>query len=107
MELISLSPRCRSNSARCVRQPQLAGARIAKPHEDVRRIRPKERTDFSRNLHSLIDAQSLQSLNIENAVIKFAIGPFVPVNTLPLAISLSRHMTHQIPRAGEARNINR
>ena len=91
MGLLSLPPGRRYHRARRVSQPQLAGARVAQPHDDVRRIRPEERADLTRNLHSLIDPESLQSLNIKNAIIKITVGAPVSMNTLPLAIRLSRH----------------
>ncbi len=94
---------CRYDRARRVGQPQLAGARVAKPDDDVRRIRPKERTNFARHSNRFIDSEPLQCLNVKNAIIKLALGAVVSVNTLPLTICRSSHNNHHIPRAAAAR----
>lgn len=67
------------------------------------RVGPKERTDFSRHRDRLIDPESLQCLDIKNAIIKIARGALVPMNTLPLTKHLSSHDESPIPRAAEAR----
>jgi hypothetical protein len=71
-------------------------------------IRPEERTDFAGNLHRFVDAQTLQSLNIKDAVVKLPLGTLVPVNTLPLPKHLSTHIRDSpFPRAASREILNR
>jgi hypothetical protein len=64
---------------------------VTKPDENVWGIRPEERTDSPSYFHSVVNAESLQSLNVEYAIVKLALSSFVAVNTLPLPKHLSRH----------------
>jgi hypothetical protein len=93
-----LSPCCLSlaagstrNGARRVSQTEFGGAFVTKPNEDVWSVRPKERTHLPGNFHRIVNAQSLQSLNVKCAIVKLALSSFVAVNTLPLAKHLFRH----------------
>jgi len=63
-------------------------------------IGPKKRRYFTRHLHGIIDAESLQSLNVKNAIVEITISAFVAVDTLPLAIHLSSHDDSPIPAPG-------
>ena len=98
---------CGVDRSRRFIEPQLTGARVAQPNDDVGSIRPKERTHSSRNLNRLIDLQSLQSLNIKYPIVKLALGAFVSMNTLPLAKHLFLHDNHHISSRRTARNMNR
>jgi hypothetical protein len=86
---------------------KLGGALITEPNLNMRGVSPKEWADFSSNLHRLVDTQTLQSLNIEYSVIKFALGTFVSVNTLPLTKDLFIHMDSPFPRAASRETLNR
>lgn len=70
---------------------EFAGALVAKPNENVGRVSPKEGTHFSRDLDCIVDAESLQSLNVKRSIVKIAVRAFVPVHTLPLAKHLPGH----------------
>jgi hypothetical protein len=72
-------------------QTQLRRAVMTGPNENVRGVGPKERTYFSRHLDRVVDAQSLQSLNVKNAIVEITFSAFFPMNTLPLSKSLSSH----------------
>lgn len=64
------------------------------------RIGPKERRNFTRHLHGIVYAESLQCLNVKNTIVEITISAFVAVDTLPLAIHLSSHDDSPIPRLG-------
>jgi hypothetical protein len=98
---------CGVDGARRFIEPQLTGARVAQPNNDVWSIRPEKRTHSSRNLNRLIDPQSLQSLDIKNAIVKIALGTFISMNTLPLTKHLFLHDNHHISSRRTARNMNR
>jgi hypothetical protein len=77
--------------ARRVGHSQLAGAAVAKPDENVRRIGPKERTHFSRHSDRVVHTEPLQSLHVKYAIVEITRRTFIPVNTLPLAKRLPSH----------------
>ncbi len=54
-----LSPCGARDRARRVGQAKFGGAFVTQPDEDVWRIRPEERTYFSRHLHRIINTKSL------------------------------------------------
>jgi hypothetical protein len=66
----------------------------------MRCIGPKERRNFTRHLHGIIYAESLQSLNVKNTIVEITISAFFAVDTLPLAIHLSSHDDSPIPHLG-------
>jgi hypothetical protein len=71
-------------------------------------IRPEKGTDLASYLHCFINTQTLQGLNIKDAVIEFSFGTFVPVNTLPLPKHLSAHNNDSpFPRAASREILNR
>jgi hypothetical protein len=84
---------------------QLTGAPVTEPNDDVRRICPKERTNFARNSNGFIDAESLQCLNVKNAIIEIAFGSLVSMNTLPLTKHLSSHDDFTISSRRRSANI--
>jgi hypothetical protein len=67
-------------------------------------IGPKECRNLTRHLHGIIDAESLQSLNVKNTIVEITISAFVAVDTLPLAIHLSSHDDSPISTPGGAKN---
>jgi hypothetical protein len=71
-------------------------------------IGPKECRNLTSHLHSIIYAESLQSLNVKNTIVEITISAFIAVDTLPLAIHLSSHDDSPIPapRGTEYRFIN-
>jgi hypothetical protein len=70
-------------------------------------IGPKECRNLTRHLHGIIDAESLQSLNVKNTIVEITISAFVAVDTLPFAIHLSSHDDSPIPPGGaKYRSIN-
>ena len=60
------------------------------PNLDIRGVSPEKRANPMRHLHSLVDGQSLERLQVEAAVVKLARRAFVSVNALPLA----KHLLH-------------
>ena len=70
---------------------KLSSAFVTKPDQDVWRVRPEERTDSRRYLHGVVNAESLQSLEVKCAIVELAFSSFVAMDTLPLAKHLSRH----------------
>jgi hypothetical protein len=79
------------NGARRVGQMKFGCALVTKPNQNVWSVRPKERTHLPGNFHRIVNAQSLQSLNVKCAIVKLAFSSLVAVNTLPLAKHLFRH----------------
>lgn len=73
----------------------------------MRGIRPKEGAYFASNLHSFVNPQPLQCLNIKDSVIEFALGTLVSVNTLSLPKHLSSHKDSPFPRAASREILNR
>ena len=61
------------------------------------RVGPKEGANLTRHSYCIVNAKSLQSLNIKGAVIEITVSPVVTVNTLPLAKRLSSHDMHHFP----------
>jgi hypothetical protein len=92
------------HGARGFSQAKIRRAVIAEPNENVRSIGPKECANFTRHLHGIIYAESLQSLNVKNTIIEITISAFVAVNTLSLSIHLSCHDDSPIPAPGGAKN---
>jgi hypothetical protein len=70
---------------------KVAGALVAEPDENVRRIGPKERTHFGGHSDRVIHTEPLQGLDVKCPIVEVARRPFVPVDTLPLAKRLSSH----------------
>ena len=89
--MFSGPPRSMCYRARSIAEAKPTGAVIAKPNQDVWCISPKERTDPPRNLHSVVDRQTLKRLDVERPIIKFALCTLVSVNTLPFTKHLSGH----------------
>jgi hypothetical protein len=69
-------------------------------------IGPEECTDFSRHFYGFVNAQSLQSLDVKDAVVKLALSAFVPVNTLSLAKHLFTHGDSPLLRAAPRERLN-
>ena len=70
---------------------KLAGAVVAKPDENVRRIGPKEGSHLCGHPDRIVHPESLQSLNVKGAVVVITGRTFLPVDTLPLAKRLPSH----------------
>jgi len=64
---------------------------MTQPDKNVRSVGPKERRYLSRHLDRVVDAQSLQSLNVKYAIVEITFSTLFPMNTLPLAKRLSAH----------------
>ena len=64
---------------------------MTQPDKNVRGVGPKERRYLSRHLDRVVDAQSLQSLNVKYAIVEITFSAVLPMNTLPLAKRLSGH----------------
>jgi hypothetical protein len=79
-----------SHRAWCI-QAEFGRTVVAEPDENMWRIRPKERSHFSRHPYCIVDAQSLQSLNVKRPVIEITVRAFFSVNTLSLAKHLPFH----------------
>jgi hypothetical protein len=69
-------------------------------------IGPKKCRNLTRHLHGIIDAESLQSLNVKNTIVEITISAFVAMNTLPLAIHLSSHDDSPVPAPDRARKTD-
>lgn len=70
-------------------------------------IRPKKGTHPAGNLDSLIYMKSLQSLDVKDAIVEFAVSAVVPMNTLPLPKHLSTHRDSPFPHAASREILNR
>ena len=90
-----------------VAQMKLAGTVLTEPNDDLWGIGPEKRTDLCGDLHRMVDTQPLQSLEIEDPIIKLPFGAIVSVNTLPLTKHLFTHKDSPFPRAASRRNMNR
>ena len=74
-----------------ISQTKFGGAVATQPNDDLGSIGPEKRTYLSRHLHRMVHTQTLQCLNVEYAVVEFALSALIPVNTLSLTKHLSRH----------------
>ena len=70
---------------------------MTKPHNDVRRINPKERADLAGQLHGRINLKLRQGLHVKDAVIEFTLSAIVTMNALSFPKKLLTHRDSPFP----------